>query len=86
MQERSKHQEKIIRNYYKNRDAIALQRVQELASDLFLTEGKKREKVWEHLVTHLEKLEVPKSRIEHLRQRDDPQLVGELVRQLVQKG
>ena len=40
----SKHQQKIIKNYYNNRDAIALQRVQELVTELYLAEGKKQEK------------------------------------------
>jgi hypothetical protein len=45
MAERSRYQEKIIKNYYQNRENIAVQRVQELITDLYLAEGKKREKV-----------------------------------------
>ncbi len=40
------HQQKIIKRFYENRDSIALQRAQELVTELYLTEGKKREKVW----------------------------------------
>ena len=54
----SKHQQRIIKNYYENRDAIALQRVQELVTELYLTEGKKREKHWKTVANHLEKLGV----------------------------
>ena len=32
MAERSKYQQKIIKNYYQNREAISLQRVQELVT------------------------------------------------------
>ena len=39
----SKHQQKIIKNYYDNRDAISLQRAQELVTELYLSEGKKRQ-------------------------------------------
>jgi hypothetical protein len=42
MAKRSSHQDKIIRNYYQNRDAIALQRAQELVTELYLASGKKR--------------------------------------------
>ena len=36
MAERSKHQQKIIKNYYENRDAISLQRLSELVTELYL--------------------------------------------------
>ena len=36
----SKFQQNIIKNYYENRDAIALQRVQELVTELYLSEGR----------------------------------------------
>ena len=45
MAERSSHQKKVIRNYYEQRDAIALQRVQELVTDLYLATGKGRERL-----------------------------------------
>mgnify|MGYP006259288039 CR=1 FL=1 len=50
MAERSRYQEKIIKNYYQNRESIAIQRIQELITDLYLAEGKKREKVWNCLL------------------------------------
>ena len=58
MTERSKYQQSVIRNYYQNRDAIALQRAQEIVTELYLSEGKKREKYWKSLANHLLKLEV----------------------------
>ena len=39
MTERTRYQEKVIRNFYQNRDAIAVQRLQELVSDLYLAEA-----------------------------------------------
>ena len=44
MAEYSKFQQRAIKNFYDNREAIALQRAQELVTELYLTEGKKREK------------------------------------------
>jgi len=79
----SKYQQNIIKNYYKNREAISLQRLSELVTDLYLAEGKAREKTWGYIVAALEKLELPPDRIQHLRQQDNPQLVAQLVEELM---
>lgn len=71
----SRHQQSIIKRYYNNRDDIALQRAQELVTELYLNEGKKRIKVWDALVKNLEKVGIPATQIEHLRQSDNPELV-----------
>ncbi len=42
MEDYSRHQQSIIKRYYNNRDDIALQRAQELVTELYLAEGKKR--------------------------------------------
>ncbi|WP_164100488.1 hypothetical protein [Candidatus Laterigemmans baculatus] len=78
--ERSRYQERIIKNYYRNRDAIAYQKATELVTELYLSEGKKREQTWKRLVGHLEKLEMPAQQIEHLRTQDDPALVVEALK------
>ena len=75
----SKYQQNIIKRYYENRDSIALQRAQELVTELYLTEGKKREKVWDTLAKNLEKAGVPAEHIAHLRSKDDPELVVKLL-------
>lgn len=79
---RSKYQEKIIKNYYRNRDAIAVQRAQELVGELYLTEGKKRKLTWDRLCGHLEKAGLPADRVTHLREQDNPELVAEELRKL----
>jgi hypothetical protein len=86
MADHSKYQQKVIRNYYENRDTLALQRAQELVTELYLSEGKKRQKHWESLALHLGKLGVKPDVIEHLRQQDKPELVASLVKKLVEKG
>jgi len=83
MENFSSHQQKIIKSYYKNRDNIALQRVQELVTELYLSEGKKREKVWDLIASNLEKMSVPPDRISHLRAQNKPELVAQLVQTLV---
>ena len=82
----SKHQQKIIKNYYENRESISLQRLSELVTELYLAEGKGREKQWKYIVGALEKLGLSKDRIEHLRKKDDPRLLAELVEELMAKG
>lgn len=75
----SKHQQNIIKRYYDNRDDIGLQRAQELITELYLSEGNKRKKVWDSLAKNLEKAGVPLTQIEHLREKDDPELVAKLI-------
>jgi hypothetical protein len=86
MAEYSKYQQKVIKNYYDNRDAIALQRASELVTELYLTTGKKRTKHWDSLELHLGKLGVKPDVIEHLRTEDKPELVATLLKKLMEKG
>jgi hypothetical protein len=76
------YQQKIIRRYYHNQDAIQRQRLAELVTELYLSEGKKRQKVWQSVVAAMQKLGVPQSRIDHLIQKDDPALVAQVVKEL----
>jgi hypothetical protein len=85
MAEYSKYQQKVIKNYYDNRDTLALQRVQELVTELYLSEGKKRQKHWDSLALHLGKLGVKPDVIQHLRQQDKPELVATLIQKLMEK-
>jgi hypothetical protein len=80
--ERSKYQQNVIKNYYDNRESISLQRAQEIVTELYLSEGKKREKYWKSLEGHLLKLEVKQQVIDHLVKQDDPQLAAKLVAKL----
>jgi len=81
----SKHQQNIIRNYYENRESISLQRLSELVTELYLAEGKGREKQWKFITSALVKLEIPAERIEHLRKQDNPALLAKLVEELLAK-
>ncbi len=86
MAEYTKFQQKAIKNFYDNREDIALQRVQELVTELYLTEGKKRAKHWDSVALHLSKLGVKPDVIEHLRKQDKPELVATLVKKLIEKS
>jgi exonuclease VII small subunit len=76
------HQQKIIKRYYNNQGPIQLQRLAELVTELYLAEGKKRERAWALAATAMQKLEVPQSRIKHLLQQDNPAPLAELVKEL----
>jgi len=80
------YQQKIIKRYYDNKDIIQRQRLAELVSELYLSSGKKRERVWESVVSAMQKLGVPQSRIDHLRAQDNPALVAQVVKELEGKG
>ena len=82
MTERSKYQKNIIRNYYDNRENIALQRAQEILTELYLSEGKKRQRYWKNLETHLLKLGTKQETIDHLIDQDDPQIAAQIIDRL----
>jgi hypothetical protein len=81
----TKHQQGIIKRYYEHKDAIQLQKLGELVTDLYLADGKKRERVWKSIVASMQKLEIPKARIDHLVAQDDPALVAKVVQELQAK-
>ena len=86
MPKRSNYQDRVIRNYYQNRDEIMLQRLWELVTDLFLAEGKTKARVWKRVAEILEKLNIPKKEIEHLVRSDNPTLVANLLRKLLEES
>jgi hypothetical protein len=85
MAEFTKFQQNAIKNFYDNRDSIALQRVQELVTELYLSEGKKLQKNWDNVILHLSKLNVDKKTLDHLRKEAKPELVASLVTRMLNK-
>ena len=79
------YQQKTIKRYYNNQDTIQTQRLAELVTELYLSEGKKRQKAWQAAAAAMKKLGVPQSRIDHLLQRSDPALLAEVVKELEAK-
>jgi hypothetical protein len=76
------YQQKIIKRYYRHFDAIQSQRLAELVTELYLSEGKKRERLWTQVADTLRRLEFPASRIEHLMQKRDPALLAGILKEL----
>lgn len=58
-QEYSNYQKKVIQNYYENLDTIALTRLQELVTELYLAETPaKTKKLWTQVEKALTKLKI----------------------------
>ncbi|MGO9600522.1 MAG: hypothetical protein ACLP7Q_21270 [Isosphaeraceae bacterium] len=76
------YQKKIINRYYKNFDAIKHQQLSELATELYLAEGKKKLTLWKRVAESLRKLDFPESRIAHLIEKQDPSLLVGILREL----
>ena len=85
MAKRSNYQDRVIRNYYQNRDEIMLQRLGELVTDLFLAEGKTKSRIWKRVAEILEKLKVPKGEIDRIVRSDNPTLVANVLKKLLEK-
>ena len=55
----TKHQQSIIRNYYQNLDTIALTRLQELVTELYLADtDAKKKRLWQQVEKALTKLKI----------------------------
>lgn len=85
MAKRTAYQDKIIRRYYQNQDDIMLQRLGEMVTDLFLAEGKAKQRLWGRVAAALKNLKIPETQIEHLVQADNPTLVANLLKELLAK-
>lgn len=75
--EYSRYQQKIISNYYQNLDKVALQRLQEMVTELYLAQtDKKRAKLWEQVEKAMEKVEVKPVIKEHILKYRDVQVLA----------
>lgn len=86
MEDYSRYQQGIIRRFYENKETMGLQRVAELVGDLYLAEGKKRQKIWDQIVPALVKAGLPEAQANHLRQQDRADILAETVARLDSKG
>jgi hypothetical protein len=82
----SPYQQKIIKRYYNNFDAIQHQRLSELITEIYLSEGKKLDRKWQSVADLLRKMEFPAPRIDHLLEKRDPKLLPGILKELEAKG
>jgi hypothetical protein len=85
MAKHSTYQDRIIRNYYQNQDDIMLQKLGDLATDLYLAEGKAKDRLWKRVAAALKNLKIPDDQIQHLVRSDNPTLVANLLKKLLEK-
>ena len=86
MADHSPYQQKIIKRYYQNFSSLQVQRLSELVTELYLSEGKKTERLWKQVGESLTKLEFPASRVEHLLEKRDPSLLAGVLQELEGKS
>ena len=76
--EYTKHQQKIISNYYKTADARAVDALQQIATELYLASTeKKRTQLWQRARKALETLEVKPTMIDHIVSSGKPEILAE---------
>ena len=85
MAKNSSYQDRIIRRYYQNQDAIMLQKLGDLVTDLYLAEGKAKARLWKRLAAALKNLKIPEAQIDHLVRSDNPALAANLLKKLLEK-
>jgi hypothetical protein len=77
----SAHQQKIVKRYYQQLDTIAVQKLSELVSELFLATGddKKQDKLWAQVTTYLPKLDADETRVRRILAQKDLKDLATLV-------
>src|SRR3972149_2314470 len=84
MAKRSTYQNRVIKNYYQNQNAIMLQRLGDLVTDLYLAQGKAKDRLWKRVGAALKNLKIPPNQIEPLVRSDNPMLVANLLKKLLE--
>ena len=82
MMEYTSYQTHVIKRYYNNRESIAVQKLSELTTELYLAEGKKRQQIWKRISTALAQLGIASEKIEQMVQADNPEQLAKLVEKL----
>ncbi|MDO4585682.1 MAG: hypothetical protein Q4C95_00125 [Planctomycetia bacterium] len=83
--DRTVYQNKIIDRYYENRDDIMLQKLSELVTELYLSEGKKRLSLWKRVKLALMNLNVSSQQIAFLIESDNPAFLAKFVQNELEK-
>lgn len=81
----SSYQQKVIQRYYNEQPTLMLTRLSNIVGDMYLASEKKKPKLWEQTREILEKLKIGPARIAHLMEKQSPELLAGLVRELEAK-
>lgn len=79
------YQLEVIRRYYEQEPTRLRQRLAEMVSELYLAEGKKRERLWGQVAKMLPKLGLGPVRIQHILEQRKPELLATLVKELLSR-
>ena len=72
-----RYQDKLIRNYYLNRDTIMLNKLSELVSELYLAESSAKKNVlWQRAHKAMTKLKVPPPIVNHIMQKRNVEILA----------
>jgi hypothetical protein len=72
------HQKKIVDRYYENRDHIMLDKLSQLASELYLAESdKKRDQLWQRVAAAMKNLKIDESLRAHILEKRSPEILAE---------
>jgi len=75
------HQKRIIRDYYKHRSDLMLQKLAELVSELAVeTDERRRRALWARAEKALRNLKVPSWRVARILEAQDTELLAEVVK------
>ena len=76
-QEYTNYQKSVISGYYNNLDAIMLQKVAELVSELYVADtDAKRDRLWQRVQKALTKLKIPPAIADHIMAQRDGQVLA----------
>jgi hypothetical protein len=76
----SRYQQKVVGRYYQNLDTLAVQKLSELVSELYLaSDAKKQEKLWAQVTTYLPKIDADDTRVRRILTQKDVQELAKLV-------
>lgn len=74
MADLSRHQKKIVERYYENRDAIMLDRLSELVTELYLADtDRQRDRLWSRVDAAMKNLKIKPSIARHILENRSPE-------------
>ena len=84
--EYSKYQQDVIGRYYENLDAISLQKLQELVTDLYLAkDSPKEDRIWERADKAMIKMKVHPTLREHIMRKRNVEVLARNVQDWLKK-
>ena len=83
MADRSKYQQDVIKRYYENRDTLALQKLGEIVSDLYLCkDAQKAARLWERVAKALQHTDANPAAVQQVLHKQDVGSLSKLVTEL----